>query len=473
MAQVYGHDLVLGRGPAAAMVARRCSHAGTRETARPASSLSLDFVLFLLLNAVVIVRPSEFVPAIEGLPIYYVVILLCCAASCGRMLRQFRWRNLVEQPTMLCVYGLLVAILLSHLSHGYIGGAVTDGVEFAKILVYFTLLVSVVDSPSRLRQFLLALVVFVTFAAAMAVLQYHGFVNIAALDPLNEGGGYHDTGEAIVFVRLRGVGVFNDPNDLSIILVVAILLCVRGVIDGRTLFHKVRWGGLFAFLCYALALTQSRGGFLAFVVGLFMLFHARFGWRKAVLVSVVGLPLLLLLFGGRQTQISTGTETGQGRLQLWWYASELFIRSPFFGAGAGQMAEYVSFVAHNSFVHAFAELGFFGGTLFIGCFYSGWLGLKQLKPAGDAYSPPEVERLRSYMAAILVAYAAGLMSLSRNYVVPTYLILGIIAAYLRMTPVESGVEGRRSGYRFLVKLGGVSVLFIIGWFAVTRTFVTW
>ena len=40
-----------------------------------------EFLLFLLLNAVVIIRPADFVSAVQGLPIYQAVIILCCLAS--------------------------------------------------------------------------------------------------------------------------------------------------------------------------------------------------------------------------------------------------------------------------------------------------------------------------------------------------------------------------------------------------------
>ena len=66
--------------------------------------------------------------------------------------------------------------------------------------------------------------------------------------------------------------------------------------------------------------TTVEGLLLAIIggVGLAVLFACRFGWRKALLVSALVLPVLLAVFGGRMTDLSATSEgTGQARLQLW------------------------------------------------------------------------------------------------------------------------------------------------------------
>ena len=40
----------------------------------------------------------------------------------------------------------------------------------------------------------------------------------------------------------------------------------------------------------------------------------RFGWKKTALIGSIGLPLLLIVFAGRQTEISTSTGTAQTRV---------------------------------------------------------------------------------------------------------------------------------------------------------------
>src|SRR5205823_3488992 len=95
-------------------------------------------------------------------------------------------------------------------------------------------------------------------------------------------------------------------------------------------------------------------------------------------LAAVVLPALFALFAGRQTDLSAAGGTGQARIQLWSEGLALFREAPFFGVGQGSYAEHVDQVAHNSFVECYAELGFFGGTLFLGAFFCAVCVLRRL-----------------------------------------------------------------------------------------------
>ena len=57
-------------------------------------------------------------------------------------------------------------------------------------------------------------------------------------------------------------------------------------------------------------------------------------------------------------------------MQLWYAGLVEMKRFPLFGIGAGMYPDFVDGrVAHNSFVHAFVELGIFGGVIFLGAFW--------------------------------------------------------------------------------------------------------
>jgi len=96
----------------------------------------MGFFLFLLVNAVLFVRPTEIIPGLIGLPLYNILILACFACSYPVVARQLRSERLVENPITACVLGLLITVLVSHLSHVYFYGARTSGIIFAKIVVY-------------------------------------------------------------------------------------------------------------------------------------------------------------------------------------------------------------------------------------------------------------------------------------------------------------------------------------------------
>ena len=89
-------------------------------------------------------------------------------------------------------------------------------------------------------------------------------------------------------------------------------------------------------------------------------------------------------------------------------------------------------MAYNSFVHAYVELGLFGGTLFLGCFFFPALSLYRLRNLRHEFQHPELNRLYPFVVAMLIGWTLGLQSLSRAYVVSTYLMLGTQVAYANL-----------------------------------------
>src|SRR5262249_37500749 len=146
--------------------------------------------------------------------------LLCFALSVPAILEWLRCRPLVRQPITLCVLGLLPAVALSQGAHLNMSAAYDEAYQFSKIIVYYVLLITLVTTHWRLRVFLASLVGFILVLALLALLQYHGYINIPALAAFEQGEIDPETGEQIVFLRLCSTGIYNDPNDLCLILLV-------------------------------------------------------------------------------------------------------------------------------------------------------------------------------------------------------------------------------------------------------------
>jgi len=73
--------------------------------------------------------------------------------------------------------------------------------------------------------------------------------------------------------------------------------------------------------------------------------------------------------------------------------------------------------------------------------------------------------LRPVFLAIAVGYAIGLLALSRAYSASTYLIVGLIAAYINLTP---RVRPLRLDFGFVQRLAVASVLFIAATYLFVR-----
>jgi putative inorganic carbon (HCO3(-)) transporter len=418
----------------------------------------MGFFLFLLVNATLFIRPGEIVPDMEGWPIYQWVILGCLVVAYPRVFDQFTRDALVSRPITVCVIGMWLATMLSLLIRMATIEAREFGFEFAKVILYYLLLVAVVDTPERLRKFLVCLAGFISILAVIGVLQYHGWIEMASLTTLEERRLDPESGEFILIPRLRATGIFNDPNDLCLVLGMGILISLYFLGDKRQGSIRLIWLTPLALFGYTLILTKSRGGLIGVAAGLFILGQTRYGWRKALTVAMLCLPVFLLL-GGRQANIDLGDkeDTAQARIQLWAEGFALFRHSPLFGISANKYAEEMGLVAHNSFVHGYVELGLIGGTMFVGAFFCALAGLWRMRSEAAGEGNTELLRLRSYIMAMVIGYGVGLLSLSRNYVVPTYLALGLATIYLRVSAEKTWMPALTFDRRLMKQLAMVSM----------------
>jgi hypothetical protein len=438
------------------------------------SKVDLGFALFLLVNAVLFLRPSEIVPSLEDMPIYEVVILLCLAVSLSRVLRQLSIRAVLDQPITACILGMLVFGILSHLVHREVMGAYESARNFTKVLLYYLLAVSVIDSLPRLRQFLLFLVGLFVVLTVLALLQYYGAINVPALQSYAERQWELEASEGspIVLLRLCGPGLFANPNDLSRILVIGIIIALYGLRERGRGGARVLWVVLLGLFAHALMLTYSRGGFLALLSGLGAPIFCRLGaWRTAALACILLPPLLLV--EGRQTKLSVGEGTGQDRVKIW---SDRFVElreQPVLGIGMNRYPEDQAQIAeHNSFLSCYVQMGFLGGSCFLGAWYCAmWfpynVGREQLSreptPAGA-----QLARFRPYLLAIIISYIAGMISSSRSYTPPTYLLLALAVAYVRVACESLRCPKPRLNVNLVARIALVSLLSLAGLYLFVR-----
>ena len=430
----------------------------------------MAFYLFILLNAVLFFRPAELVPALEGAPIYESVILMCLAVSVPAIAQKLTIHSLYRQPVIVGVIGLLPAVVLSLLAHGQSEEATQWGFRFFKIVLYFLLLVAVIDTPSRLRKFVGWIGLLIVSMTGLVLLQNEGIINLPALSAIDQAEIDPETGERFTLPRLCGAGIFNDPNDLSVILVVGIILGLYQARAGG--IRRVFWLGSVGLLGNALTLTHWRGGFLALTGAALSLIAGRVGFRKAVLIGGPVVLGLAVVMGGRQTSFDLGNsnDTSQHRIRLWRDGLTLLPNSPVFGIGAGRYADECGLVAHNSYVHAYTELGVFGGTLFLGVFLIPLGILYRLGAAGRGSLGPTLQDLRPYVLACGAGTVAGMVSLSRVYTLTPYLILGIATAFLGMSGPAAARWCPRLTPRLIAGVFALSVGSLTGMYVFVRLF---
>lgn len=410
----------------------------------------MDFILFLLVNLTLFVRPAEIIPGLDGLPIYNNLILATLASALPKVLLHLRPERLAREPMTACILAMIPMVALSHLTHFDFWSARMGAFTFTKSVVYYLVLISVVNSSERLRIFLYAIALFAALNSTIAVLHYYGLITLDSIKVTEERMIDPETNEPYVVPRLCATGIFGDPNDLSMITVAGVVICAMAIDDKRMGLYRIAWTIPLALFFATLVLTKSRGGMLAFAAAAMMLSYLRFGKWKAVAAASLLLPALALGVGGRQTDISSGLQggTGQARMELWADGLVELKSAPLFGIGFNSYGDQVGLVAHNSFIHAFVELGLIGGGLFLGAFWfaaiSFWKIGRRIRSEYRFTTSLTFRRLHPFLVTMLCGYSVSMFSLSRAYVEPTYLALGVANAYF--------LEARRMGLPTLVRL---------------------
>jgi len=176
----------------------------------------LGFVVFLLLNAVLYVRPGDLIPAAESLHIYEAVILTCLLFGFPQVFAQLNPPSLKDNPITACVLALFSITVLTELLRGRLDAAYDAAEVLGKMAVYFLLLVGLVDTPRKMRWMLQSLLACGVLILALAVLDYHQIATIPGMHITVEG--VMVDGEWVEERRLGTTSIFGDPNDCALFI---------------------------------------------------------------------------------------------------------------------------------------------------------------------------------------------------------------------------------------------------------------
>ena len=421
----------------------------------------LAYYALLAAQATLIVRPMDVVPALSGLQLFLPFIAAAMFFALPDLLRLLEPRSLQRQPLNACVVGLTGCVAVSLLQYGLLGDAAAATLTFAKVAGYYFAVVAILTTPRRLRGFLLVTAVAATAMVALSIRDFRAFdaewsgradlwreyeldrqrdgvTEPKVIRHVLERHGVTDSGEPVVFFRMRGFGVFSDPNDIALLIVISCILLLHFCREPDLRAYRPAWLGMMGVLLYGLWCTQSRGGLLAAGAAFLVWCYMNYGRQVATTLGLMlaGVAPVAL---GRLGAISLSSGTGQDRIQLWAEGLDaLKGRAAVFGIGQGRYADMTSsqLVAHNSYVHAFTELGLVGGTFFVGLAFFSAYGFWRLRNARREIRDRRVRALLPVVSAITAGWCVGMGSLSRCYTPATYLVFAVAAGYLNVAGVS-------------------------------------
>lgn len=408
----------------------------------------------LIYIAAIYIRPGEIVPSLANVPLLqYLTIVSGLAVGLSLILDPRKFWDQPHDKALLAYWG---AITISNPAWGYLAGGPAAFSDFSPVVFcYFLMRLGVRTLPQvvRVTRLLVWLNLFLAANGLLQVFTGAGFGNVEAMDT-REG------------IRIQGTGIFNDPNDLGMTLVMILPFVISGSLGRGTKFFR-RLFSLLALttLVAACYYTNSRGTILGLGAVLAAFAYRRYGPVTASIFATVALTALLALGPSRMANVSADEDSAQGRIQAWAAGMQMFKESPLTGVGYRRFGDVHGLVAHNAFVHVLGELGFLGAMPFVAIFYWYFVGLRSRgDPAGDA----GVESLRVNLTHAGIGLLVCITFLSRQYIVVPFILVALGASYARLVPRAS--QSENEGLWHFTMIGSLTVALIIVFYLIARIF---
>lgn len=374
-------------------------------------------------------------------PTLILVVMLTLAA----FLQAEKFRGVIREPTVRILLLFLLYLLLSFPLVEWPGSIIRHNIpEFVKAAAFLFFTAFFVDTDRRLK----------IFVALFLGLQF-----LRVLEPLYLnvttgylGSAYHLSGGEFAG-RLSGAPAdVVNPNGLAFVIVTAIAYAHFMLWWAPNKVLKLAYLLFLPAALYAMVLTGSRGGFIALLVVVLMMFW--YSRHKAVFLVVA-----MLLAVGSWSQLddlqrerysslidseSSQHKTVDGRWEGIKSEFRLGMNRPVFGHGLGTTPEAkVNFgggrfqAAHNLYAEALIETGMIGFLIFVAfllsCYRLLMANMKRFKELGPEYTSAKNYHFRLNLALITVfwmyaVYSFNYFGLSQEY---WYLFAGLCVAFSR------------------------------------------
>lgn len=320
-------------------------------------------------------------------------------------------------------------------------GAVRQTLLFGGELLFAAVVVSVCDTPAKVRK---ALAVLLVVASGIGVSTLAGGANLRS-----------QFGGSVVSGRAQGV--FHQPNELGTFCAVTLLAAVGLAMGGATRRSRRAAAAIAAVLTVPLMLSLSRGAWIGVTCGVFGLAVMLPEARRRLLSIGVPVLFLALVFGSfapSSPEVQVVSERAKSivgernpyddRPHIWAEGRREFLADPWTGQGPGSFpvvaarsgSETVTFYpqhAHDLLLTFAAEVGL-PGVLLAVAFFGSAAGvvrraLRRLTAAGRTRDAALLAGLASAMIAIL---GQGVIDYSLRSAVIFTTITGVLGCMLAM-----------------------------------------
>jgi len=317
---------------------------------------NLTYFVLYLFSIIVLFRPYELVSSLSFLSataFYFGIATLIIYIPAQFSAEGNLTTVSTEVKALLAM--LLIALITMPLAKSPPLAWVTFNDSFIKSVLIFIVMINVVRTRRRLMGMIwLSLSIGVLLSYMALGMYVRGEMKVE---------GYR--------VGVEITGMFANPNEMSLHLVMMIPLAITLAIGGKSKVMRVVYFGMAAIMLFANMITYSRGGFLALIASSSFL-----AWKLgrknrlgvALAAAATGILVTLLApgnFGMRILSIfdSELDEAGSSsqRQELLYRSIFVSIRNPWgIGMGNFPIVSISNLVSHNSYTQVSAELGVLG-----------------------------------------------------------------------------------------------------------------
>ncbi|MDH5765410.1 MAG: hypothetical protein OEZ38_05275, partial [Gammaproteobacteria bacterium] len=265
------------------------------------------FLFVYIYSALVLIRPHEYLPQLKDVPILPFILIMGAIIWIVYGRKSFH----ISQNKLIIIF--LVILSLSPLFQGWPGGISIAFTKFYPIAIFYLILVSALDTSKRITKFYWLMCVAAVIFAVHGIDQTNNGVGWTGVSPVMDG-------------RITYVGIFNDPNDLGNYFVATLPIIIYLFSASRSYLSRLTLSLSMGFVLYGIYLTNSRGAVLGVAGMLWVYLASKYGFIKAILVSMLFSPLFL--FGpSRITEIHPTEESAAGRVDAWYAGLEMLKNS--------------------------------------------------------------------------------------------------------------------------------------------------
>jgi putative inorganic carbon (hco3(-)) transporter len=325
-------------------------------------------------------------------------------------------------------------------------GATPPDINIFSMLLFFLLVVGLIDSAVRLRRVLLVMIASVGVASVYTIRDW--WFNRS------------------FYADYRPGYISGDANYFGLCAASALVLALHLALVARRGWEKIFLFGCVGLISVAFFMASSRGGILGLAVGLlFLMVRSGRGLRGLAMVATLMLPLFVIVPSTliqRFSHPSVGDEEAVEARKITWMAGLRMVAShPIVGVGLGQFEsvvvsyesgndseQYLTYywsVAHNTYIEVAAELGIPGLLAYLAMVFTSFRAWVRFGKKENEPPTPLLREASVGFQAALVTAAICLFFISAWWFRFHWLLLFLGASL----PAVEQNEGRKASVRTL------------------------